>query len=56
MSAESGNSTTRKTRLSAASSVPGERSGVLARELRLQALSEADRDLIRLVSDPLYPR
>ncbi|MFJ5027612.1 replication initiator [Streptomyces sp. NPDC088560] len=56
MSAESGNSTTRKTRLSAASSAPAERSGVLARELRLQALSEADRDLIRLVSDPLYPR
>ncbi|WP_371917076.1 replication initiator [Streptomyces sp. IMTB 2501] len=56
MSADSGNETTRKTRLSAASSAPAERSGALARELRLQALSEADRDLIRLVSDPLYPR
>ncbi|MCX5420771.1 plasmid replication initiator protein [Streptomyces sp. NBC_00114] len=29
---------------------------MLARELRLQALSEADRDLIRLLNDPLFSR
>ncbi|MGI5436394.1 replication initiator [Streptomyces shenzhenensis] len=56
MSAESGNSSTRKTRSSAASSAQAERSDALARELRLQALSEADRDLIRLVRDPLFSR
>ncbi|WP_244188765.1 replication initiator [Streptomyces yokosukanensis] len=56
MSAESGNSITPKIHPSAASSVPVERSDALARELRLQALSEADRDLIRLVSDPLFSR
>ncbi|MEV0635458.1 replication initiator [Streptomyces sp. NPDC050619] len=56
MSAEYGNSATRTFSPSAASSALAERSGVLARELRLQALSEADRDLIRLVNDPLFSR
>jgi hypothetical protein len=56
MSAESSNSTTRTISPSGASSAPAVRSGVLARELRLQALSEADRDLIRLVNDPLFSR
>ncbi|WP_367669448.1 replication initiator [Streptomyces sp. DT2A-34] len=56
MSAECGNNTTRKIRPSDASSAPAGRSDGLARELRLQALSEADRDLIRLVNDPLFAR
>lgn len=56
MPADSGNSAKRKTRPSAALSAPAWRSDVLARELRLQALSEVDRDLIRLVKDPLFSR
>ena len=56
MSAESGNSTTRKTRPLVAPFAPAEHSDVLAREQRLQALSEADRDLVRLVNDPLFSR
>jgi len=56
MSAESGNETKGETHLPAASSALAERTDVLARELRLQALSEADRDLIRLVNDPLFSR
>jgi hypothetical protein len=56
MSAESGNRTTRPIGHSGASSVRVERSVVLAREKRLQALSEADRDLIRLLKDPLFSR
>ncbi|WP_366916499.1 replication initiator [Streptomyces sp.] len=56
MSAESGNSITRKTRPSVVSSVLAERSDVLAREQRLQALSEVDRDRIRLINDPLFSR
>lgn len=56
MSAASGNNSTPATRPSAASSAPAGHSDALARELRLQALSEADRDLIRLVNDPLFAR
>ena len=56
MSAESGNETKGETRLPAVSFAPAGRTGALARELRLQALSEADRDLIRLVNDPLFSR
>ncbi|MEV6949477.1 replication initiator [Streptomyces sp. NPDC051172] len=56
MSAASGNNSTPATRPSAASSAPAGHSDALARELRLQALSEADRDLIRLLNDPLFVR
>ncbi|MCX5424134.1 replication initiator [Streptomyces sp. NBC_00078] len=56
MSAASCNNSTPAIRPSAASSAPAGRSDVLARELRLQALSEADRDLIRLLKDPLFSR
>jgi hypothetical protein len=56
MSGESGNITTRTISPSGGSSVPAGRSVVLAREQRLQALSEADRDLIRLLKDPLFSR
>ncbi|KUN90619.1 replication initiator, partial [Streptomyces caeruleatus] len=56
MSGESGNTTTPIISPSGASSVPAGRSVVLAGEQRIQALSEADRDLIRLLKDPLFSR
>jgi hypothetical protein len=56
MSGEFGNTTTPTISPSGASSVPAGRSVVLGREQRIQALSEADRDLIRLLKDPLFSR
>lgn len=56
MSAASGNTSTPATRPSVVSSAPAGHSDVLVPELRPQALSEADRDLIRLLNDPLFVR
>ncbi|MFE7275405.1 replication initiator [Streptomyces sp. NPDC057623] len=56
MSGESGNTITRPISPSGTSSDPAGRSVVLAREQRVQAPSEADRDLGRLIRDPLFSR
>lgn len=56
MSAEFDASTTRNTRPSASTPAPQERSAALEQEKRLQALSEVNRDVIRIVSDPLFSR